>query len=404
MKFAPSPRLRRATSLAGLAVVAALSLSATAGAAVYWGDNGTVGAARPDGGDVNPDYFKPPFPADSAGPICGVAVSASYLYWAGGFGIGRVNLEGPAAPQTIVSGLRSPCGLAVDAQHVYWAEPGADRIGRANLDGSAATPSFISGLDGPCGLAVDGSRVYWMGWRGVGTANLDGSEADSEYLAAGASGCGLAVDGTHLYWGQHGAIGRAGLDAGDPEPGFVTGIGSVESIAVDAGHVYWTDRPEGMSFSSVGRVGIEGSEATRSWIPTDEFSLGGVAVDARPAPVALPLPSGSFTFGKVRHRPGRGTVVIDVWVPRRGQLTLVSPHLGWRVLTGPPPPAHVEGGFRWRLKLWPGRSDFGRRVRAQLRRRGRARLTLRVSYAETGQLPVERTKAIALLGRRSPRR
>src|SRR5689334_5425800 len=94
-----------------LACLLAMAAPAAAPAAVYWSENGSIGAANLDGTSPNPDYFKPPFPSDSAGPNCGLAASDSYLYWAGGFGIGRVNLDGPAAPATVSPHLNQPCGI-----------------------------------------------------------------------------------------------------------------------------------------------------------------------------------------------------------------------------------------------------------------------------------------------------
>jgi virginiamycin B lyase len=393
-----------AVTFASIVLIAIAVAAGTAGAAVYWGDNGTIGAANLDGSGANPKYFKPPFPADSSAPICGVAVRPDYLYWAGAFGLGRVNLEGPATPQTIVPHLQGPCGIAVEGSHVYWAEPKIDSIGRANLDGSEAGTSFLAGLDHPCGIAVDGEHVYWMGWRGIGRARLDGTEVEPGFLPTVPTDCGLAVDGSHLYWGEHGAIGRANLDGSEPEPGFITAIDGVGAIALDGSHLYWTDRPDGMAFSSVGRANLDGTGAVRSWIAADQFNLGGIAVDSRPAPAPLPLPSRPFRFGQIRHRWRTGAIVIDVWVPASGDLVLVDPKLGWKVLKGTPPPPYVEGGFRWRLEVWPGRFRFGRKIRAELDRRGRSKLTLHVAYSEAGQLAVDGSKMVALITRRPSRR
>lgn len=395
--------IRLSMAAACIACAAALVGVAPAAAAVYWGDNGTVAAANLDGSNPNLKYFKPPFPSDSSAPVCGVAVDSSYLYWVGAFGIGQVNFEGPATPQTIVPHLQQPCGIAVDGSHLYWAEAKTDSIGRANLDGSAAAP-LISGIDHPCGIAVDGEHVYWMGWRGIGRARLDGTAVEPEFLPLAPGACGLAVDGSHLYWGEYGGIGRANLNGSEPEPGFVSGIGGVEAIAVDGAHLYWTDRPEGMAFASVGRANLDGSGVVRNWIGADQFYLGGIAVDGRPSPIPLPLPSRPFHFGQIRHHWGTGAVVIDVWVPAAGELTLLGPKLGWKVLKGPPPRPYVGGGFRWRLEVWPGKSRFGRKVRAELNRRGRSKLALHVAYTETGQLPVDGAKMVALINHRPSRR
>src|SRR6188472_3072114 len=143
--------------LACAMALACLLAPAAASAAVYWGENGAIGAANLDGTGPNPDYFKPPYPSDSAGVSCGLAASDTYLYWVGTFGIGRVNLDGPATPATVSPHLERPCGLAIDATHLYWAEMNAGVIGRANLDGSEPTMALVTGLSRPCGVAVNGS-------------------------------------------------------------------------------------------------------------------------------------------------------------------------------------------------------------------------------------------------------
>lgn len=383
-----------------LACLLATVTPAVAPAAVYWGENGSIGAANFDGTSPNPDYFKPPFPSDSAGPHCGLAASDSYLYWVGGFGIGRVNLDGPAAPATVSPHLEQPCGVAINATHLYWAERQVGAIGRANLDGSAPNTALVTGLDRPCGVAVDGSYLYWIDGRGIGRARLDGSEPERELITStGPGGCALALDSQYLYWGSRGAIGRIGLDGLHNEPDFITGLGGVAALAVDREHIYWTDTPEGPIYSTVARADLDGTDVNRAWIPTETFNPGGVAVDARAVPSPRPLPSWPVQFGKVRHNLKNGSLVLDVWVPRRGDLVVTAPKVGWRVLKGDPPP-YLEGTFRWRLKVWPGKTRFGRNLRTRLENKGRAVMTLRTSYAETGQLPALATKRIVLLKRR----
>lgn len=391
---------KRAVWLATSLTAAALLFAPAAPAAVYWATGSTIGAANLDGSQPNQKYFKPPFPSGSAGPECGLAVTPSYLYWVGAFGIGRVNLEGPATPQTIVGGLQRPCGIALDGTHLYWANREAGTIGRANLDGSEPNPTFISGLNGPCNVAVGNGRLYWLGWSGIGRANLDGSEPEPGFVGT-VGGCGLAVDSSYVYWGEYGSMGRVRINGSERQPGFITGVGGVSAIALDAGHLYWADQPEGMSYASVGRANLDGSGALRSWISTESFSLGGVAVDGRPSPPPLPLPSRPIRFGQTRHDERTGSVVVDVWVPERGELVLEAPRLEWKVLKGPEPPPWRGGSFRWRLKVWPGGTNAkAKQIRASLRNKGWAKVALRVSYAETGQLAETAVKRITLLRHR----
>lgn len=377
---------------AGVAAVALLC-APTAPAAIYWGGQSPLGAANFDGSSPNPKYFRFPH---LGGPTCGVAVSASHLYWCEWFGLWRVNFEGPATPVQIVPGLSNPGGIAIDGTYVYWANPEAGTIGRARLDGSEANPAFLTGLQRPCNVAVGGGRLYWLDWQGIGRANIDGSDPIPG-LVGTAGGCGLAVDANYLYWGQRGAIGRARLDGTEAKPDFIAGVGMVSAIALDGSHLYWTDQPEGMFYASIGRANLDGSGALRNLIPTETFNLGGVAVDARPSPPPLPLPSRPIlSFGKPRHGKRVGSAILDVWVPERGDLTLLGPKLGWKVIKGPEPPPWRFGSFRWRLKVWPGTSAKGRQIRTRLRNKGWAKVALRLSYAEEGQLPHTTVKPLIL--------
>lgn len=382
--------------LAGLSLLLATALlPASASAAVYWTTGATIGAANLDGSQPNQKYFKPPFPSDSAGPGCGLAVTPSHLYWAGAFGIGRVNLEGPATPQTVVGGLRQPCGIALDGTYVYWSNPEAGTIGRARLDGTEANPAFIGGLQGPCNVAVGNGRLYWLDREGIGRAYLDGSAPEQGFVST-AGGCGLAVDAHHVYWGERGSIGRVSLDGSEREPGLITGLGFVASIALGGGHLYWTNQPEGMLYGSIGRANLDGNGGLRTWIPTETFSLGAVAVDGRLSPPPLPLPSRPISFGKVRHDKRVGSLILDVWVPERGDLSLLGPKLGWKLIKGPEPPPWRFGSMRWRLKIWPGVSAKGKQIRTRLRNKGWAKVALRLSYAEAGQLPHTTVKRLVL--------
>jgi hypothetical protein len=374
--------------------VIALFCASAAPAAIYWGGQSPIGAANLDGSNPNSKYFRFHHPT---GPVHDVAVSDSHLYWGEWFGIWRVNFEGPATPVQIVPGLNSPGGIAIDGSYLYWANYGGNGVARAALDGSGRNDNFITGLDKPCEVAVDGNYVYWIGWRGIGRARLDGSEVEEPFIPTAPGGCGLAVDAGYVYWAAaEGDIGRARLDGSEADPRFITGTGgSIGSIVVAAGQIYWTDRPNAMAYASIDKATL-GLAPIRDWIVPPLFSIGGVAVDARPSPPPLPLPSRPIYFGKARHDNRTGTAVIDVSVPERGDLTVLAPKLGWKVLKGPAPPPWHGGSFRWRLKVWPGTSTKGKKIRTQLRNKGRAKVALRLSYAEEGQLPLTAMKRLTL--------
>jgi hypothetical protein len=384
----------------------ALALAAsTATAAVYWGNNGYIGAANLDGTEPNPDYFKGSFTPGSSGPPCDLAVSPTDLYWTGSFGISRLNLDGPAVRTDLVLGRPQPCGIAVDAGHVYWAEPRLTQsqtgtLARANLDGSEPNTELVTGLSHPCDVAVDASHLYWVDGWGVGRARLDGSEPERGFIP-GLDECGLAVGAGHIYWSSYAnnqrSIGRANLDGSEPNPAFIPNLpGSVGGIALDSAHIYWTEWHEGMVYGTIGRANLDGSGATPSWIQTQWFNLGGIAVDARPTPPPRPLPSRPITFGQISHNLRTGVATLAISVPARGDLAVTAPAVGWKVLK-PEAPSYVAGSFTWRLRIWPGkRGKVAKNLRTQLRNKGKAAVTLVISYNEEHQLPLTATKRIGL--------
>lgn len=167
---------------------------------------------------------------------------------------------------------------------------------------------------------------------------------------------------------------------------FITGIGGAWSVATNSTHVFWTNSPfDGtMALASIGRANLDGTEVNRNWIMSDRFSIVGVAVDSHLSPPPMePLKSNPIRFGKLRHDRKKGTAVLDVWVPEHGELVVRSPKLGWKVLGGNPPPPWRSGSSRWRLKLWPGKGGrTAKRVKSQLRRNGRAPVSIWVASAK----------------------
>jgi len=404
-----SPARRLVAGLAVAVLWMSVGLASRAEAAVYWGNSSTISAANLDGGAPQLSYFRPVLPAQPLDFSGGIAVSDTHLYWQGFFGkIGRVSLDGLATIESIAtplplsSGLVGPGGIAVSASHVYWGNFQGGTLGRAGLDGSGADNAFVTGLEYPCGVAVDGTYVYWTDRGGVGRAKLDGTEVDRGFISAPDGACGVAVDGRHLYWGgkYSRAIGRADIDGDDPNDAFITGIGAVWGIAADSTHIFWTDHRDGMAYASIARADLDGTGVNRDLIAVNDFNIDGVAVDSRLTPPPMSLPSRSIRFGKLRHDRRKGVAVLEVWVPEAGELVLKAPRLGWKLLKGAPPPPYRGGSFRWRLKLWPGaRGRVAHRIRAQLRRRGRAPVSLRIAYSETGKAPTTVTKRISLLRR-----
>jgi len=369
---------------------------------VYWNSFMHIGTANMDGSVPPANYFMPIGAIPGWGePSCGIAVNEGHLYWHGASQIGRVGLDGVPVAEPMVKGLGGQsCGLAIDGSHLYWTEPSSKSIGRANLDGAESKTDFISDLEKPCGVAVDGQYLYWSDLLGIGRARLDGSEVDREFIEAPGA-CGLAVDGQYIYWGgfSGSGIGRANIDGSDRNDQFIAGTGPVWGLARNSTHLFWGNQRYGeWGSGAIGRAGLDGSNVEHAWIPglyTSEIAL---AVDSRPEPPPLSLrtPSRSFKFGKLTRNRQTGVAYLDVIVPNRGELVVVEPRIGWKVLRGNPP-SWLGGVFTWHLKVWPGkRGPVSKRIQRQLKLKGRAPVNLHLAYSEENKGPVLAQKRIVL--------
>ncbi len=373
-------------------------------AALYWAHGfSSVGRANLDGSLSLWPLPNGSFPALEAEGACGLEVDAQHLYWGNTSGgtVGRATIDGMAPNQAFISGLGEPCGVAVTGTHVYWSDFATNMIGRASLDGSGVESGFAEGAANPCGIAVNGAHVYWANQEdeSIGRADLDGSNVNQQFISGLGAPCGVAVGGGHVYWGDQDleSIGRAALDGSNVETTIVDNAGEPWDVAVSDAYVFWADRwgtpadPDG----GIGRAALDGGSANHDLIP-GLHSPTGVAVDSRllGPPSSAPRPSDYLRFGKLTHDKRTGALRLVLYVPARGEFRVDSPAIGWRIDKGNPSP-WVGGTFRWRLKLWPGKGTAGKRIRRNLRRKGRAPIVLRMTYQQEGRLPLQGQKQIA---------
>ncbi len=385
-------------------------------AAIYWGEEASIGAANLDGTEPvfgYPDSIVGTLGGD--GQVCGLAVHGGNLYWAdrSSGAIGRMELrdtpsgvgrmdtvyESVAIDQSMIAGLARPCGVAIGGSHLYWASQGGLAIGRANLNGSGVEPNFIPGASAPCGVAVDAAHVYWANRSGnaIGRANLAGGEVDQSFIPGAEGPCGVAVDAGHVYWANEAgdSIGRANLAGGEVDQSFVSEVENACGVTVDNAHLYWS----ASFFGRVGRANLDGSGVNRDLIPNPYGISCGVAVDSRVFKPPPPPPSFPFFIGKVKRARGSAAVYVTVKVPATGgELGVEAKGLRWKFLE----PPTAEGGYLLRqLKLWPGGTGkAAARIRGQLRQKGRARANLFVTYQEAGKAPVSRSRPLTLVRRR----
>ncbi|MCU0504291.1 MAG: hypothetical protein MUE82_00740 [Chloroflexi bacterium] len=297
---------RRLAALAAVGFVAALLVMAVppagparAAGGYLYNARMTSGIARiaADGSGFTDGFVAP------GGSALDVAADAAHLYWMDQVGarIGRSDLDGTGVDPSFITIGADGTGLAVDASHIYWmhSSGGVWAIGRANLDGTGVTPVFIAGSASMTngGVAVDGTHLYWTNFASgtgstIGRANLDGTGADPAWLSGLTAPCRVVAAGGFVYWSSWatiGAIGRA--STADPVAStLVPALSRPWGLAVDAQHVYWTVG----NTASIGRSGIDGSDATSSWV-TGLVGFGrGLATDGTGAPPE-PTPSPSPT-------------------------------------------------------------------------------------------------------------
>lgn len=411
-------RLTRILAVIALAYAASLGGERTE-AAVYWSDQSSISVANLDGSQAQRLYnpvgsLGPPAHAVEVRNSQGIVVAGNGVYWVERFRgtIGRASVDGSGPDASFITGLSSPVGIAADATHLYWADQGTNMLGRARLDGTAVERAFIADGAGPCGVAVDGAHIYWgsLGAGTLGRANLDGTGVEREFVTGAASPCWPVVSPTHVYWAakvweENGSIGRAPIGGGAADNAFVPAAGEPRDLAIDADHVYWADHgqrnlvgagynPDVDQPGAIARVRLDGSGLEPRLIATGLAT--GIALDSRVlSPPATSRPSDFLRFVKLTHEKRTGTIRLLLGVPARGSLRVAGPKIGWRVDMGDPPP-QVVGSFVWKLKLWPGRrGKAAKRIRRQLRQKGRAPFLLKVVYRQEGRKPLTVSKRLA---------
>jgi hypothetical protein len=216
-----------------------------------------------------------------------VAVDSKYVYWTNTGPLGRNELAGADHPvegagtigrakigtskgeevePEFIKGASNPHGIAVNATYVYWANAlggGQRSIGRAEIGGGGVEQGFDPLSETPYGVALSPTHIYFStnnpgtpdGTGFIVSVPLEGGKEDGFVGIGGFAGQewlrGIAIEGSYVYWASRaeGAIGRIPL--GDITSGackakpacekeYIKVDGSLEGLAVAGGHLYWS--------------------------------------------------------------------------------------------------------------------------------------------------------------------
>ncbi len=172
------------------------------------------------------------------------------MYYSGGGGIWKANLDGSAPENVVSTGFRM--ALDLTAGRIFWTDRNNQRIQRSNIDGSVVeTIVDLTGEDTPNAIALDPAErmVYWTGINRVARIGMEGTgEAETLVNFSGPAN-GLALDLLHrkMYWTNQGdgrKVQRASLDGSGVQDIVTNGAGDPIGIALDVpgNRVYWSDQ------------------------------------------------------------------------------------------------------------------------------------------------------------------
>jgi hypothetical protein len=173
----------------------------------------------------------------------GIAVDSTSVFWtsAGDGGtVSQVAIAGGSA-QILASGVGFPYGIAIDAKRVYFTANGhADdgALTAVSINGGGSAQALLSWEPYvPQGLAVDTHNAYVATTAGLLRVGLDGGLPSM--LATQPAGPPLAMDNTNIYWATQDAVLRV-PKAGGTTVTLASNQPGPFAIAVDATSVYWT--------------------------------------------------------------------------------------------------------------------------------------------------------------------
>lgn len=226
---------------------------------VYWLDdaaNGTVKkvpiAGLGDGGAPVNLASNQDFGSYSESSYSGIAVDATYVYWATLNFVMKAPIDGSSAPQIIAGG--QPNAVVVDSSNLYWTSAntldppyGGVFMVPKDADASAVPTTLVANAGNVGGLAVAGGTAYYAVWpTGVFSVPIAGAGMPPTTIESGfGAPAGIAIGSAQVFW-TGSFVGSAGLfaaplgglpDGGAPE--VISSVGAQPNVVADASNVYW---------------------------------------------------------------------------------------------------------------------------------------------------------------------
>jgi hypothetical protein len=187
-------------------------------------------------------------------PSVPITSDASNVYWldfaSGAGNVVKAPISG-AGPVTPLAAIAGAGGIAVDATYVYWAD--SSTVKRVPIAGGAAS-TLVSNVGSPGFLAVDATNLYWTGVSSALFRLPLGTSTSTTLMNSGATLSYAAVGPSTFYWSTGTTINSISLTGGAVGSSSASPVKllyttppnhSMVTLGVQGRSLYWVDSTTG---------------------------------------------------------------------------------------------------------------------------------------------------------------